>query len=366
MNALRRYLLPGFVFQSVVIAGGYGTGRELAEFFLSRGPLGGMLAMGLSTAVWSAVCVVTYEFARVFRSFDYHSFFRRLLGPFWWSLELLYLGLIVIATAVIAAAAGAILQVTFGIPEIVGMAMIVLLAGALVFGGNAAIERVFAWWSIVLYTVYAGFFLACLQVFGDDIRAAFATGAIEGSWIVGGLEYAGYNLGVLPAVLATLRHHKTRRDTLIAGLLTGPLAMLPALFFFIAVVGEYPVIVAATIPTNHMLVLLESRAFQIIFQIMLFGTLVETGAGLIHAVNERVTQAMRERGRHLARGGRLWIALGGLVLGGLIAQLGLTDLVGLGYGTITWGFLLIFVLPLLTRGVVLIRGAHRLELRGDG
>ena len=25
----RRYLLPGFVFQSVVVAGGYGTGREL-------------------------------------------------------------------------------------------------------------------------------------------------------------------------------------------------------------------------------------------------------------------------------------------------------------------------------------------------
>ena len=29
----QRYLLPGFVFQSVIIAGGYGTGRELVEFF---------------------------------------------------------------------------------------------------------------------------------------------------------------------------------------------------------------------------------------------------------------------------------------------------------------------------------------------
>ena len=36
-NAFLRLLLPGFVFQSVVIAGGYGTGRELADrlsFFL--------------------------------------------------------------------------------------------------------------------------------------------------------------------------------------------------------------------------------------------------------------------------------------------------------------------------------------------
>jgi len=36
-----KYLLPGIVFQSVVIAGGYSTGREIVEFFLNFGPGGG-------------------------------------------------------------------------------------------------------------------------------------------------------------------------------------------------------------------------------------------------------------------------------------------------------------------------------------
>src|SRR3546814_9756440 len=36
----QRYLLPGFVFQAAVIAGGYATGRELVEFFLPAGPWG--------------------------------------------------------------------------------------------------------------------------------------------------------------------------------------------------------------------------------------------------------------------------------------------------------------------------------------
>jgi hypothetical protein len=45
LDVLKRYLLPGLVIQSLVIAGGYGTGRELVEFFLSYGPLGGLLAM---------------------------------------------------------------------------------------------------------------------------------------------------------------------------------------------------------------------------------------------------------------------------------------------------------------------------------
>ena len=157
MNALRRYLLPGFVFQSVVIAGGYGTGRELAEFFLSRGPLGGLLAMALATAIWSAVCIVSYEIARVFGAFDYRAFFQRLLGRFWWTFEVCYIVLLVLVVAVIAASSGTILQETFGLPYMAGVVGIMTLVGLLVFGGNEIIERAFAGWSIVLYLVYIAF-----------------------------------------------------------------------------------------------------------------------------------------------------------------------------------------------------------------
>ena len=51
----KRYVLPGFVFQSIVIGGGYGTGRELVEFFLTQGPAGGYLGMLLATTIWGAV-----------------------------------------------------------------------------------------------------------------------------------------------------------------------------------------------------------------------------------------------------------------------------------------------------------------------
>ena len=354
MNALRRYLLPGFVFQSVVIAGGYGTGRELAEFFLSRGPLGGLLAMALSTAIWSAVCIVSYEFARVFRAFEYRSFFQRLLGPGWIAFELLYVALMMIVLAVIAAAAGSITQETFGLPYLVGVFGILGLVGWLVFGGNQVIERAFAGWSGVLYLVYLIFFVMCLRSFGPSIHASFASGVIEGSWIQGGLQYAGYNLGVLPAVLITIRHHRNRRDTFIAGLLTGPIAMIPALLFFVAIAGEYPGILAESVPVSYMLDALGSRAFQITFQVMLFGTLVETGAGMIHAVNERVARSYSERDRALPRRTRVVAAVGMLGLGAVIAQFGLIPLIAQGYGLITWGYLFVFVLPVLTWGIYLI------------
>ena len=61
----RRYLLPGFVFEAAVIAGGYATGRELVEFFLPAGPWGGLLGMLVSMLFWSAVLMISFELAGV-------------------------------------------------------------------------------------------------------------------------------------------------------------------------------------------------------------------------------------------------------------------------------------------------------------
>src|ERR1700744_2473103 len=85
------YLLPGFAFKAVVIGGGYATGRELAEFFLPNGAWGGVLGMLLAALLWSVVCSATFLFARATASFDYRSFFKNLLGPFWGLFELAYI-----------------------------------------------------------------------------------------------------------------------------------------------------------------------------------------------------------------------------------------------------------------------------------
>lgn len=359
METLKRYLLPGFVCQSVVIAGGYGTGRELAEFFLARGPTGGLLAMLVATVIVSAVCMASYEFARVFRAFDYRVFFRRLLGPGWILFEICYVLLLLLVLAVIAAAAGEILEETFGLPRLLGALGIMGLVGALVVGGNDLIERVFTSWSGVLYVVYLVFFVWCLSRFGTEIQAALASGTVEGSWFRSGVAYAGYNLGVIPAVLFTLRHHRKRRETLVAGFLTGPIAMVPALLFFLAIAGEYPGILERAVPANHMLELLGSRWFQITFQVMLFGTLVETGTGLIHGVNERLAGALEERGEKLTSRQRIASAGVLLIIAIAIAQFGLIGLIASGYGTLTWGFVAVYVVPILTWGVFLLwRASH--------
>ena len=76
----QRIFLPGFLFQSVMIGGGYATGRELVEFFLSAGPMGGLLGLLVATSVFSVIAALSFEFARISKSYNYRHFFKQLLG----------------------------------------------------------------------------------------------------------------------------------------------------------------------------------------------------------------------------------------------------------------------------------------------
>ncbi|HPJ47969.1 MAG TPA: hypothetical protein PK162_03675, partial [Synergistales bacterium] len=96
-SSYKKYILPGLISQSVIIAGGYGTGRELVEYFVNFGSLGGILGMALvTTTLWSLVFAVSYEFARTFKVYDYRSFFKELLGPGWVLYEVCYIVLLLI------------------------------------------------------------------------------------------------------------------------------------------------------------------------------------------------------------------------------------------------------------------------------
>ncbi len=78
MDFFQKYLLPGLVFQGVVIGGGYATGRELAEFFLPHGrwvvccpwllPVALLMAsrFGLVTLIAKGYGILTCGFIAVF------------------------------------------------------------------------------------------------------------------------------------------------------------------------------------------------------------------------------------------------------------------------------------------------------------
>ncbi|MGY4395427.1 putative membrane protein YkvI [Sphingomonas sp. UYAg733] len=361
----QRFLLPGLAFKAVVIGGGYATGRELAEYFLPAGPWGGVAAMVLATIIWSAVCVATFQFARLTGAEDYRSFFKALLGRAWPLFEVTYLVFVVLILAVFGAAAGAIAHAVLGTPPILGtLALMAAIAGVATFG-NESVEGLFKYVSFLLYAVYAVFLVLALTRFGDRIEIAFATPGPALPWVAGGITYAGYNIVGAVVILPVTRHFTRSRDAVVAGLIAGPLAMLPALLFFLSMTAFAPGIGKEVLPSDFLLARLGSPLFHVVFQVMILAALLESGTGAVHAINERIAAGWR-RARGIELGGRrrLVIALALLAACMLVAErVGLVALIADGYRFLAYALIAVYVLPLMTIGLFRLfrRSAQPLE-----
>src|SRR4029077_19391628 len=149
------------------------------------------------------------------------------------------------------------------------------------------------WVSIFLYVVYGLFLILGLTHFGSGIVAHFAVPAANHGWVMGGITYAAYNIVGAVVILPVVRHMRSNRDAFSAGLLAGPLAMLPAIIFFVCMCAFYPNIAGETLPSDFMLKQLHLPAFHLAFELMIFAALLESGTGSVHAVNERIAAAYR-------------------------------------------------------------------------
>lgn len=343
---------------SVVIGGGYATGRELVEFFMPAGPVGGLLGMLVTATAWSLVFALSLELARVTRSFEYRSFFRHLLGPGWVLFEAAYLALLLLILAVLGAASGEIVAHETGIAVWIGTVLFMACIAVLVYAGASAIERFLSAWGVVLGCAYVIFFATVLSSFDDSIAATLqGPEPVRSGWVTGGLMYASYNLVTAPALLFCARYQQCRRESLLAGALAGPVAILPGVLFFVAMLARYPEIAAAPVPLQVMLDALDRPLLAAFMQIAIFGTLVQTAIGVLHGFNERVLGA-RASVRTEARGLRLAISLGLCVLAIVLAtRIGLIDLIAKGYGFLSWVILAVYVVPLLIVGTWRLRGA---------
>lgn len=353
-----RYLLPGFVFEAAVIGGGYATGRELVEFFLPVGPSGGLLGMVVSMLVWSAVLAVSFELARQARAYDYRSFLKLLLGRGWFLFEIAYLALIVLIFAVMGAAAGEIVHSLFGLPRLVGTLLMIASVALVLFYSSTAIEKFLSITVGYLYLVYVVFVVWSMLSFGDRIQAALAAAPVGSRWFMAGMTYAGYNVAIIPAVLFSIRHLTRRREAVAAGLLAGPLGMLPGLAFYVAMIGYHQEIGTVALPSAFLLAKLHAPWFEWAFQVAVLLTLVDTGVPILHAINERVAKAYEERRRLMPRALRPALAAAIMVLSIFAASaVGLVALIAHGYGVLTYAFIALLVVPVLTVGVWRIRGS---------
>ena len=356
----QKYFVPGIVFQSCVIAGGYGTGRELVEYFMGYGPKGGLLGMCIvSLLVWSLICAISFMFAQIFKKYDYKSFMKELMGPGWVVFEIAYICFIVIVLAVVSASAGSILHELFGLNKWIGIIGMSVAVFALVMNGSSLIEKVLSLWSFVLYGVYILFLILVFANFSGQIGHNIASVPVTGNWAIGGFQYSFYNLAIIIAVLYTIKHSDTPKDAAIAGVLSGLIGILPGIILFIAMCGFYPTIIEQELPVDYILTQMNMPWLRYIFQIVLFGTLIETGSGLIYSITDRIAEAFKNKGQEVPKWSTPVVAVILLVGTTAISSFGLTGLIAKGYGSLAWVMFIVYVIPILTLGIYKISKAKK-------
>lgn len=357
-GAFGRYLLPGIILQSVLIGGGYATGREIIEFGAKYGSLGWISGL-MIFAGFALMAFLTFETARRFRAYDYRTLVTHIVGPFWFLFDILYVLLAVLIIAIMAAATGEILNATVGLNYWVGVILITLVVAVLNFYGEYLIERFETYGTIALFAGFILFGILVISTRFDQITNVFRTLDQSflpevglGSVIWSGIIYVGYNLAVFPAALFTVKRQRNIKETLSAGFIAGVLMTLPWFLTYFSVMGFYPAesVMNAKVPWLQMLTG-YGNAVVIVFGIVVGWTLIETATGMIHALNERISHSLIHANRRpLSDAKRGAIALVTLALSMVLAQVGIIDLIATGYTIMGYGMIAVFAVPLIARG----------------
>lgn len=366
-----RFILPGIILQSVLIGGGYATGREIVEYGGKFGAYGWLAGLGTFLG-FAIIAALSYELIRLTKAYDYKSFIQTIGGPLWVVFDIVYLLFMVVIIAVMASATGSIVEQTLGLNYWVGVVGITVVVAILNFYGSKLIERFETLGTVALYIGYIIFSVLVIGTYGENIGTVFAAqdtsymegGATAGAALWSGVLYCAYNLVVLPSTFFTIKRQTKRVESVVSGIVGGVLATVPWFLTYFAVMCFYPNpdVLGATVPW---LVMMQDTAGPVviaIFGIVMGWTLIETSTGIIHAALERVNNGLQEMNKpEMTRKQQVLVTIVVLLGSLVLSRVGIIDLIATVYNALSYAFLLIYVLPLLTVGVYKICKLRKAE-----
>lgn len=358
----KRLFLAGLIFQSVAIGGAYATGRESVQYAARFGAQG-WLSVLATFALLTVFAFLVFELCRQYQIFDYRSLLKLLIGPAHWLFDLLYLLLGTTIVGVLISAAGSIMAQTIGVPEWITSVLLVVIVAVVLFYGQRVMEKFNSTGTILLSLGFVLFAVLAISSRSDELVAALQSGApainpddTACDAVVSGLIYGGLYLVIFPAAMPACRFKRSRSDAVWSSINLGWLIAVPLFLTFFSLMSFYPdpEVMESPIPWLSMLAGYGDWVV-VIFGILVGWTLLATAVGMIQGSLIRISANLEDMGREpLSRRARGITAAAVLVVAILISQVGIVDLVATGYTAGAYGMLLIFGLPLLTRGVFLI------------
>lgn len=350
-KAFKIYLIPGIIFQSVIIGGGYGTGREVVQYF-GRFGSGGLWGLVIAALLFALMLCLSFEFSRLMRAYDYKTWVKGLLGPAWPLYDILYFFMAILVIAVLTSAAATIIKEQLGLNFFVSAVGVALVVGILMFYGRKAIEGYKTVMSVVLYATFIALFITVISQRGPQISAVLSQAPTAAGWAQSAGLYVMYNLVCIVPVLWFCDVFENRKQAIISGLIATLLGIIPAMLTYFSMMAFYPDVVGMRIPWVHAMEEIGVVFLMFAYYFALGATLIETSVGMVIGFTQRVEQQLLNMKKQALTS--MQKALGSvivLVLAVILAQVGIIALVARGYTIMGYGFLVLHALPLVTIGL---------------
>jgi uncharacterized membrane protein YkvI len=191
----------------------------------------------------------------------------------------------------------------------------------------------------------------------EDILRSFSNPAVISEAIQSGAQFAIYNSALIPVLIYCAANANSRSEAMKAGLIAGLFGAAPALMLHITFLPYMPEIMTQDIPTYYLLEKIGLDWAITTYFLILTSTIILTAVGVLQGVNERIDSWKKDT--NLSGGLTSWqralVAATLTLVSIFLAKFGIVALIAKGYGSLSWGFLIVFTVPLMTIGVVKIR-----------
>lgn len=334
-----------------MVAGGYGTGREIAEYFTRFGAGGGLMGITVATLCLAVILGLSLELSRRARAHDYSTFMRLLIGRFEWAFEILIIISFLLLLGVMGAAAGSV-GVSAGLPFAVGAAAVPITVFVLAQLPRDKVVAVLAYGAALLWIVFLLYFLTIAVSDGAAVVARVREGAVEPGWALSGVNYALFNGALVPAMLYAGTGLRSSRQSALAGVMGAFLCMTPAALIHMTLAPTLPGLLDEPLPIYARIMGVGASWLVALYLLMLASELMNSGLGCTQAITERLERMCQDRrGRALRSRERLVVVAAVLGVAAALSALGVIAIVARGYSAIGWGMIAVYVAPLLTVGV---------------
>lgn len=366
----RKVLLPAAIGVAAVwfgshAGGGFATGRQEVEFFVQFGWNSlwiGMLAM----LIMGAAIFFGLELARIYKTHDYKSFFKKLYSPYeivfanlW---DLLYLYATLLGTAVAIAGASDLvrqsLHMPYGIAVIIigGILLLFTIFGAGLVRSASTAMAAFIVGSLLIVT-FLGIRMGADNL-GNVVSQKITTAGF-GKILWMALLYGAFQSVLIAPIVSVSEPLKTRKNTFMAAfygfLVNGAMLTLVC----IMLLSFYPAVVKENLPVYFVTTQLGHKWLYALYSLILFFALISTGVGLIFGAVKRFEAAWTKENRIFknVRIKRITICVTCLLISAGISLFGLTAIVAKGYGSLGYAALFLNIIPLLFIAPIKIRKA---------